>query len=443
MDQKNDQNAILDFGVKPYSEKVNVNDLINHTLSFCLQVKPSRKIKTLKEKTNRPPMQIVIMLDTSASMNFEINGYSRLKKACHGIRIILNHLNDKDNLWIITFNGSYQVHSFMDAQGLIRKNEVVKFLSNPPRGSGTSFYPPMKEASDILSKVKTPGVTQLVLVLTDGEPNSARYTSNDILDLYDEVSRMGPTWIFAGVGLLEDGEIFLKELGGRYFISLDSIGVENFFLYGIAHLALSVAQNLRVKFEPSKQLPSSSVKLRHLEFVMNGFDKLEYERAKSGELFLGNICESDFFRCYLEVQTRLAIFTHGTTEIGNLVLTADINSIENAIRIVAPLNVNIGNSTVNDNMEILSILKGSAEIARELYWLSVGRGGGSLEKATNLLKAMPNHEFTSVMKNVTTEVIKSKTEDSSKLCRTSLSTMGQNMDKTILNWTNPTTRDEE
>lgn len=440
------KNDLLDFGLRPYLEKLDGSNFIDQELSYYVGLKVSKKHLAELNPKDRTPIQLVIVLDVSRSMDSSINGkVSRMEKACTGIFQVLTQLKPRDALWIITFSNECKLFNFNE-NGNIAKGSVISFLNNLPRSGGTSFYQPIKLAASVLKSTRTQGVNQVVCFLTDGELNSSKYSKEAVLDLHEEVLSLGATWIFGGVGVSDQGEQFLKQLGGRYFVSIDEVGLEQFFLFGIIYLAFSVVQNLRIRFEPSQTIPQVSIKIRHLELVMNNFDELAYNRSKGGELYVGSLIRKDFFRCYLELQVRFSVFHQGLLEIGKLILTADKSSDSSKIQLELPVTINIGNQTKEDSLDLLQVLKKSAEFSRELYWFAVGRyKGDPLKKIAKLIETMPDHQFSKVLQNILKIILQKEKnhDDQTRASRSSLCTMTQNIEKTISGWQNPTNHTSE
>ena len=122
------------------------------------------------------PKDIVFVLDKSGSMgsNDKDSKMSQMKKA---FRSIIEQLPEEDRFTLITFNNHVDVYS----NELLRADEknrsdAAKYIDSLEAGGSTNIYDGLAKALSILkySDERTP----IIVLLTDGRPNSGKYTTS-------------------------------------------------------------------------------------------------------------------------------------------------------------------------------------------------------------------------------------------------------------------------
>src|SRR4051794_39475509 len=127
-------------------------------------------------RRDRKPANILLVLDTSGSMNDE----QRLARAKAGLDVFFRNVEPQDAVGLTTFNDS--VHPLV-APAPLSKNaaELRARVRDLIADGGTSFYDATTEAFDTVRAQKANDRINAVVLLTDGEDTDSQQTADDVI----------------------------------------------------------------------------------------------------------------------------------------------------------------------------------------------------------------------------------------------------------------------
>jgi len=159
-------------------------------------------------RTPAPPRSVVVMLDTSLSMNFE-----KLDRAYEACSLFLKSLRPEDRFNLVLFNDDVQAFSETPQTGTAENTaRALDFIRRSYLSGGTDFAKALQRGL-ALAKV-LPGDERTLILITDGNPTLTTTRGNRLIRDFAEANAKGgaPVRVFAfGVGADANRE-FLSEL---------------------------------------------------------------------------------------------------------------------------------------------------------------------------------------------------------------------------------------
>src|SRR3954447_7734474 len=127
-------------------------------------------------RRDRKPANILLVLDTSGSMNDE----QRLARAKAGLDVFFRNVEPQDAVGLTAFNDS--VHPLVPPAPLSKNaGELRARLRDLIADGGTSFYDATTEAFDTVRAQKATDRINAVVLLTDGEDTDSQQTAEDVV----------------------------------------------------------------------------------------------------------------------------------------------------------------------------------------------------------------------------------------------------------------------
>ncbi len=217
------------------------------------------------------PVSVGIILDISGSMQDNIHS------ARNSVVRFLNQGNLADEYFLLTFNDrAALIHDFTSRRQNIQ-NEIS--ISNPKGRTALydAIYLGLEKSRDARNKKKA------LIIITDGEDNSSRYTFRDVKDYAKESDVQ--VYVIGERGELGYGQTIIGEIvrltGGRaffpgnfsqlnYFVDIIHTELHNQYLLGYSSLNDKFDgkwRKIKVRLAPPVGLPKLSVRAREGYFA--------------------------------------------------------------------------------------------------------------------------------------------------------------------------------
>jgi len=134
------------------------------------------EILPVQNVTEAPSLALMIVLDTSSSMNQYEYGASKtnLEIAKEAAEICVNALKDSDFVGIISFNSSAEL--WVPMTPLPQKNAIIREIRRMGWNRGTMYYDAINFASRELKAFQGAAIKH-ILFITDGRPGDSGYNS--------------------------------------------------------------------------------------------------------------------------------------------------------------------------------------------------------------------------------------------------------------------------
>jgi Ca-activated chloride channel family protein len=212
---------------------------------------------------NRPPSNLVLLLDASGSMDMP----NKLPLVKSGIRLLVDNLRDIDTVSVVEFGRQVRVlFAGMPGSEKMRILRAVEGLRADGPSPGLSG---LKLAYEVARQQFIRGGNNRVILITDGDVSmEPPAVEQDLEDLIGQQSQAGIRLTCGGLGMksVKDSKLpRLAEIGRGNFAYLDDEKIVELLLAGELDPGLnSVAENVSVSAEFSRALVS--------EYRLIGYD---------------------------------------------------------------------------------------------------------------------------------------------------------------------------
>jgi Ca-activated chloride channel family protein len=146
------------------------------TLLEVPRAEVTRAVRELWEE-NKKRVEVQVVLDISGSMN---EG-GRLQSAKEALNIFISQLGDEDRLGVITFSDTARELTPLDELGP-KREQVLDRIDNLFATGGTRMLDTVDEAYTRLEEDPPGERIRAIVVLSDGEDNQSRMTSDQLLE---------------------------------------------------------------------------------------------------------------------------------------------------------------------------------------------------------------------------------------------------------------------
>ncbi len=272
-DNRNQQRPIFKVGVDTVFLKVSVTDPLNRCVTGLskedfkvFEDKVEQEISTFTQESS--PVSIGILLDSSASMKTNNN----ILSARAALRSFMSEVHPGDEFFLMTFNQDTRlVKDFtQDANAILSEGALGQ-----PAGQ-TAIWDAVYRGLDKMKGAKNE--KKALILITDGEDNSSRYTSSEVREFAKESDTQiyaigepgalgyGPAEIENIVRLTGGRAFFPENLNGLdYYIDLVNAELRNQYVLGYVPSRADHDgkwRKIQVKLDQPKGMPKLVVRTK-------------------------------------------------------------------------------------------------------------------------------------------------------------------------------------
>jgi hypothetical protein len=211
----------------------------------------------------RQASDIVCVLDVSGSMGNEAtivgasgqsesHGLSLLDVAKHGVRTMVNVLNDCDRLSIVAFNNVAQLVLQPTAMDEAGQKEAEESLDKLNSGGGTNIWAGLLAGMDALRSTPSEGRLGHVMLLTDGESEDREHIVPNMLNYKQQHEGLPGTINTFGFGYNLDSRLLVEMSSagsGSYAFIPDAGFVGTCFVSMLSQLLATMGREVYLQLE--------------------------------------------------------------------------------------------------------------------------------------------------------------------------------------------------
>ncbi|MFT5819045.1 MAG: Ca-activated chloride channel family protein [Crocinitomix sp.] len=232
-----------------------------------------------------PPSNLVFLLDVSGSMNDE-NKLPLLKKS---FKLMVNRLNTKDKVSIVTYAGDERV--VLESTSCENKGEILAAIDNLSSGGSTNGEGGIEKAYDQAVENFVKNGNNRIILATDGDFNIGRSSGGELTRLIEEKRDLGVylTILGFGMGNYKDSKMeSLADHGNGNYFYIDDIGESNNVLVdNLAGTLFTIAKDVKIQVEFNPNFVSEYRLIGYENRLMNAADFAD-DKKDAGELGAGH-----------------------------------------------------------------------------------------------------------------------------------------------------------
>lgn len=161
------------------------------------------------EMADRPPANLVFLLDVSGSMSPE----DRLPLIQRAMRVLVSELRDDDRVAIVTYSGRSGVA--LPSTAVAHRGSILHTIDGLRAGGNTNGGAGIQLAYDVAEHNFIPGGVNRIILATDGDFNVGMTSDYALLDLIERKARSKVFLTVLGVGRGNLNEAMMERLADR------------------------------------------------------------------------------------------------------------------------------------------------------------------------------------------------------------------------------------
>ncbi len=223
-----------------------MGNLIDGANCTMIQVGMSSPIQP--DALERPPLHLVLALDTSGSMRGP-----PLDAVRTGLLAMLDHLRPEDRISLVRYSTEAQV--VLERVGLDERRRIETELTGLVATGGTNIYDGLYVAFELAERHRSASDETRVLLLSDGVATAGFTTRERIVGLAEARAREGFAITTVGVGTEFDVEL-MRSIGsigaGQFYFLEDPAAVREVFTAEVQTMLVPVARDLELELETTE-----------------------------------------------------------------------------------------------------------------------------------------------------------------------------------------------
>lgn len=178
-----------------------------------------------KGKMAMPDVSLCLVIDQSGSMSDTMGGTSKLGLALQASGAVVDYLDEKDEISVISFDDSYQ--KVIERQKVINKDEIKGLIYGIGVNGGTSIYPALEAALEV--QLQSSAAIKHIILLTDGQDSFGMGQYSHLLEKI-QGSQITVSTVAVGDGANNSLLNYIAEAGlGRAYVADKSSNLPHIF----------------------------------------------------------------------------------------------------------------------------------------------------------------------------------------------------------------------
>lgn len=197
------------------------------------------------DPTNRPPLNLAVVVDVSGSMQSE----GKIDFVREGLGLLIDGMRDGDRLALVTYEDIARVLSPMDDVEL-RRAELRQLAEGLVAGGGTNLYAGLELGYEEAFRAYDSGRQNRVILMSDGQPTVGITTTESIMEMSRGYNSDGIGLSTIGLGTDFNTELMrgLAEQGDGNGYFLENAGaVSEVFTEELSYFTVPVAFDLKLE----------------------------------------------------------------------------------------------------------------------------------------------------------------------------------------------------
>lgn len=199
------------------------------------------------EFDERPNMNLVLLLDTSGSME-QPNKLPLLKQA---MRLLLNQLDESDRIAIIAYAGTPGL--VLDSTTADQHDKIMNALNRLEAGGSTNGGGGIELAYEIAREHFIEGGTNRVILGTDGDFNVGMTGTDQLIDLVKTQASEGVDLTVLGFGMGNYNDAMLEQISGKgngNYAFIDTYSeAKKVLLEQLSSTLITIAKDVKIQIE--------------------------------------------------------------------------------------------------------------------------------------------------------------------------------------------------
>ena len=232
-----------------------------------------------------PPSNLVFLIDVSGSME----GPSKLPLLKKSFKMMVDRLNEKDRVSIVTYAGSGRV--VLASTSCKHKDKIKNAIDNLESGGSTNGSGGIERAYDIAASNFLEEGNNRVILATDGDFNVGRSSDDEVTRLIEDKrdDDIFLTILGFGMGNYKDSkmESMADHGNGNYFYVDDLRESNRVLVNNLAGTLFTIAKDVKIQVEFNPALVKEYRLIGYENRIMNAEDFAD-DKKDAGELGAGH-----------------------------------------------------------------------------------------------------------------------------------------------------------
>ena len=237
------------------------------------------------ERDQRPPCNLVFLIDTSGSMNSP----RKLPLVVEGLKLLLDELRPQDRVALVTYAGSAGL--VLDSTPVSRRAEILRGLAKLRAGGSTNGGAGLQLAYDTAREHRFENGVNRVVLCSDGDFNVGMTGTDQMVEEAKRQAKAGIELTVLGFGMGNHNDAMMEQIsqrGAGNYAYVDSIAeARKVLVDDVAGTLVTVAKDVKIQIEFNPTVVSA-YRLIGYENRLMAKEDFNDDRKDAGEIGAGH-----------------------------------------------------------------------------------------------------------------------------------------------------------